>query len=104
MCTLKCPSCESDIDFISFFKSASPFHMKCGKCGIKLKQDKFGWVCLILAFFSGALLAVMSARLGFMFSSALVGFSAFFTGLLLIELLGFKLIPRLGVKLKAKNA
>lgn len=104
MANLQCPNCGNDMNFLSFIKAPTPWHMKCHRCGLKLKQDKFKWSCVFVAVFFGAILGVVSAHLAIAMESMAFGVATFIAGVVLFEVAGFKLLPVLGIGLEPRNA
>lgn len=104
MANLQCPGCGNDMNFISFIKAPTPWHMKCHRCGLKLKQDKFRWSCALVAACLGGALGAVSAHLSIASESLAIGVATFTAGLVLFEAIGFKLLPKLGIGLKPRNA
>lgn len=104
MAYLKCPSCRSDMKFLSFLKAPTPWHMKCHECGLKLKQDKFRWPSILVSAGFGGVLGAVSVHLAIASGSLTVGVAVFILGLALFEGAGFKLLPKLGVGLEPRNA
>lgn len=101
---LKCPCCSKEITFLSFIKAPSPWHMGCSDCGAKLRQNKFRWSCLLIAFFLGAGLGVSSGYTYIQTESGFIAILVFVFGLVLFEILGFKYLPKFGIGLEARNA
>jgi uncharacterized protein (DUF983 family) len=104
MANLQCPDCGNDMNFLSFIKAPTPWHMKCHRCGLKLKQDKFRWSCTLVAACFGGVLGAVSAHLSIASESLAIGVATFIAGLVLFEVTGFKLLPKLGIGLKPRNA
>ncbi len=84
-------------------KAPSPWHMKCNKCEVKLKANKFNWLLVLTAFFFGALLGVASAVVLIKSENVFNGVALFIIGAVLFEFIAFKLLPNLGVVLEIKN-
>lgn len=104
MAKLQCPNCGNDINFLSFIKAPTPWHMKCHKCGLKLQQDRFKWTCMVVAAFFGAVLGAVFIHFTIARESLIAGVAIFILGLVLFEIAAFKLLPVLGVRLEPKNA
>lgn len=63
MIGLICPNCSTEMNFITFSKALTPWHLKCKKCNEKLKLKKnrraFTFVALVYGGILGVLLAIL---------------------------------------------
>lgn len=50
---LTCPHCQSEMDFIGFLKSPTPWHLKCSYCKEKVKLSKLEFEAFLFALFLG---------------------------------------------------
>lgn len=99
---LRCPSCQNDLSFLSFLKAATPWHMKCGKCGVKLQQDKSKWLSTLVIFIVGFSLGLLSAHMAIGHGYTLLGILILLVGYVAFEFFAFKLLPKLKIGLEIK--
>lgn len=101
--TLTCPGCGAALGLFAFMQAATPWHLRCGSCGLKLRQDRLRVSAVLVAGGVGLVLGAIGTYVAIAQNSLFTGPLLFIAGLVLFEVLAFKLLPRLGVGLERRG-
>ncbi len=67
MNSLICPNCSTEMNFITFLKAPTPYHLKCNKCNTKLNMKKYRRAFTFIALVYGGILGVFLGVSGGLF-------------------------------------
>ena len=61
---LICPNCSTEMNFATFFKALTPWHLKCNKCKSKLRIKKYRRAAIIAVMIFGMILGIFAGIIG----------------------------------------
>jgi uncharacterized protein (DUF983 family) len=97
---LRCPNCQNEMNFITFAKAPTPWHLKCQYCGSNLKGEKYYAITtLAITLFFGMLIGGLCAFSGVPFIPFLLILIAFAVS---CEYVFYLLARKLGISLELK--
>ncbi|UCG03392.1 MAG: hypothetical protein JSW11_05250 [Candidatus Heimdallarchaeota archaeon] len=104
---LICPNCSIEMDFITFLKAPTPWHLKCNMCNAKLRLKKYRRASLIIATVYGTILGLFLVFLLFYFDNIffylLYCAVTFIFAIVLFEVIGYALAKKLDVGLELRD-
>ena len=95
---LNCPNCLNPVDFWTFLKAPTPFHLRCGKCNEKLIPGSKGlsWFVVIAALVTASIIVAS----GIFYELHILLYLTFILICgLLFEVIVFNLIKGLGLNI-----
>ncbi len=96
---LLCPNCQEGIGFWSMAKSPTPYHMKCDRCGTRLKVQKYAWLVTGIALLAGLTIGVLASLRGSMGEFMVI----LMIGAILFEMVAYIVLRLAGVKLERRK-
>ncbi|MFX1507283.1 MAG: hypothetical protein ACFFDC_14470 [Promethearchaeota archaeon] len=104
---LICPNCSIEMDFITFLKAPTPWHLKCNICQTKLRLKRYRGATTLFAFILGIVLGLLLLYLFFLFINN-IGFFFIFGGvffifsIVLFEIIGYTLARKFDFGLEVR--
>lgn len=96
---LTCLHCKTQMDFTTFIRSATPWHLKCGHCQTKVRLKKYELEGFLFAITLGVIALTVLSRLGATSLTYAVVLTALVIGYLYLF---FQAVKKFGVELELR--